>query len=304
MTDTTTIPIIINHSGVTIQDLSFVHDQGSVTGSWSPRPYPETILVDTVSNVQLTNLHFENPTFAIRAFQVSGNLKIGRISGQPLMTGIQIENCHGNVSVDGVEFSPQWNSSSIVLNYQTSNNGLVAIKSVGNTVNDTRNVVFSHILATYCRVGFLFTGAGLPLGNNTNQRVEASGNAASVTGIRIEGPTKRIIVTGYAFVGIEVSTLVGTQGSASECAIHASDDFGYLNVVNMTSIGSHENAILLGRSSLALLSNLFLQDWAQSGKSIPAIESTGAWVEVYKPYTFSQKPGSTAPLIGGNVHLM
>jgi hypothetical protein len=203
------------------------------------------------------------------------------------------------VGVDGVETSPQWNSSSTVLNFQTSNNGPVAIKSLGNTINDTKNVVFSHILATYCRVGFFFGGAGVPLAN-----IEASGNAASVTGIHIEGPTKRIGITGYGFVGIPVSALAGPRGPASECAIYAPDDFGYLNATNITSIGSHENAILRGRTSLALLGNLFIQDWAQSGRTVPAIESTGAWVEVYKPYTFNQKPGSTAPLVGGNVHLM
>ncbi|KAB8069147.1 hypothetical protein BDV29DRAFT_161727 [Aspergillus leporis] len=119
ITDPNKIPITISDSNVTIQDLSFVHDQGDVSGSWKPVPYTEAILVVgvRVRNIQLTRLHFENPTFGIKVLQVGGPVKIESISGQPLQAGIQIEDARGKVHVDKAEFIPRWNSTSTVLNY-------------------------------------------------------------------------------------------------------------------------------------------------------------------------------------------
>jgi hypothetical protein len=307
ITDPNKIPITISDSNVTIQDLSFVHDQGDVSGSWKPVPYTETILVVGVRarNIQLRGLHFENPTFGIKVLQVGGPVKIESISGQPLKKGIQIEDVRGKVHVDKVEFTPRWNSTSTVLNYQTGrlaveSHGLVAFKSVGNTVNMPSLVVFSNIMATQCRVGFLFEGEGIPVQNNTNQRIDTAKLYQSITGIQILGPTKRLDVGNYTFLGF---------GARSECAIHAYDDFGFLNGYFIKAYYCGTNAIRIDRSSsLAIFTNVHLEDWAQEGGADAAVESTsGTPVAVGRPHTFLQSAISTAPptapQIAGNVHL-
>jgi hypothetical protein len=306
ITDPNNIPITISASNVTIQDLNFVHDQGDVSASWKPVPYTETILVVgvRVRNIQLTRLHFENPTFGIKILQVGGPIKIESISGQPLQTGIQIEDVRGKVEVDKVEFTPRWNSTSTVLNYQTgrlavASHGLVAFKSVGNTVNMPSLVVFSNILATQCRVGFLFEGEGIPMQNHTNQRIDTAKLYQSITGIQILGPKKRLEVGNYTFLGL---------GAISECAIHAYDDFGFLNAHMMKAYYCGTNAIRIDRSSEAIIGDIHLEDWAQNGTAYAAIESTsGTYVGVNRPHTFLQSVISTAPpnapQIAGNVLL-
>ncbi|KAJ5471265.1 pectate lyase superfamily protein domain-containing protein [Penicillium desertorum] len=285
VTNWTSIPFPIDKPDTTIRDLSIVHDRDNVSEPFTPTEYPETIKVvgSRAKNVLLTNLHLECPTIGIRALEVGDSLTISRITGQPLKTGIEIEKARGNVNVNGVAFGPLWNNTTPVLNFQYD--GLVAVKSIGNTAQSP--IQFSNIVATHCKAGFLFTGKGDPNQIDPKLKVNAASNTSCVTGIVIEGSPKALDVKNYMFYGLE--------GASSECAIHAYDDFGFLKVGQMTSLRSGANAIRIDRSHHdVLLDGLWLQNWDQSGKRFPAIESTsGTKVKVSKP-NFYHTPGSTA----------
>ncbi|CEJ61084.1 hypothetical protein PMG11_09627 [Penicillium brasilianum] len=285
VTDWTSIPFPVDSPNITIRELSIVHDRDEVSAPFNPRNYPDTIRIvgPRASNVLLKNLHLECPTVGIRALEVGDSLTISQISGQQLKTGIEIEKARGNVNVNGVAFAPLWNNTAPVTKFQ--HDSLVAIKSIGNIAQSP--IQFSNIVATHCKAGFLFTGEGDPDQIDPNLKINAASNTSCVTGIVIEGSPKALDVKNYVFYGLE--------GALSECAIHAYDDFGFLKVGQMTSLRCGANAIRIDRSHHdVLLDGLWLQNWDQSGRRFPAIESTsGTKVKVSKPH-FYHTPDSTA----------
>lgn len=143
------VPIVITGWGTVIRDIAIYHQQPEpVIGQpWKPDPYPAAILV-AAHDVRLENLYLRNPTVGIVS-ENAGRLSISRLFGQPLQTGISIDNARDTMRIDNVHFWRFWSDADPVAKYTFEN--ALAIESYRND-----NPHFSNIFAIGYRAGFLF----------------------------------------------------------------------------------------------------------------------------------------------------
>lgn len=106
-------------TGVEISHLGIYHKQPALGAGWAPAAYPPAIDIPAGSDINLHDLCLLNPTVAIRANgQSAGRLIIERVCGQPLTTGIYLDNQTDTVVVRDVHFWVYWTVDANVLAWQ------------------------------------------------------------------------------------------------------------------------------------------------------------------------------------------
>ena len=276
VTRTDFVPVTIKGRGTTVRDLAVYHEQPPPAAGWTPRPYPAAIQI-FADDVRLENIFLQNPTAGVTMLN-AGRVTISRLWGQPLQTGISMDNAQDVVKIDNVHFWPFWHSDASVMSYlkQTA----VAIVSYRND-----NPHFSNIFA---------------LGYNALFRFDASTHGHT-SKFRIVNADADICNSGILIPAAETTgqiTNFTCQGSGAQ-GIFASGDRVTLQGSNIRVTGYDNNGVRAqGDGTTFSLENVWIENWDQSGKGFPAIEaaSVGATILVGFGRIFT---GSQSPQTGG-----
>jgi RNA recognition motif-containing protein len=255
------IPIVITGWGTVIRDMAIYHQQPEpVVGQpWTPDLYPEAILI-AAHDVRLENLYLRNPTVGIVS-KNAGRLSISRLFGQPLQTGISIDNARDTVKIDNIHFWPFWTESEAVRAYTFEN--ACAIESYRND-----NPLFSNIFTIGYNTGFLFSKReNEPEGQITSKfQIVNADNDGGHKGIKVDGPLTTGHIVNYNF-----------QGHAkSETGIHIQAPGAIVQATNVRIKLTGANSIRVSGAGARLnLENIWIQSWNQSGIGFPGIEAAG-----------------------------
>ncbi|WP_019652270.1 glycosyl hydrolase family 28-related protein [Variovorax atrisoli] len=108
-------------SGVRFDNFGTRRTQPAPAPGWTPTAYDYDIVVDN-SDVDISDFVLLNPAKGIKLINGNaGRLMINRLRGQPLMTGIRIEECFDVVHFNQIHFWPFWQIDSRVTDYTLIN---------------------------------------------------------------------------------------------------------------------------------------------------------------------------------------
>ncbi|MBJ8205473.1 hypothetical protein JDS91_30045 [Bacillus cereus] len=117
--NTQIIPFSIKASGVVIRDIGIFHEQPVPKPEWRPDDYKFAISIEA-DDVKIQNICLLNPTHGILLHRedpsegkesTTGRITLDGIWGQPLATGIQIDNAWDVIRINNVHFWPFWSGA-------------------------------------------------------------------------------------------------------------------------------------------------------------------------------------------------
>jgi len=276
VTHTDFVPLTLQGRGATVRDLAVYHEQPPPAAGWKPRPYPAAIHIGA-DDVRLENLFLQNPTVGITMLN-AGRVTLNRVWGQPLQTGISVDNAQDVIKIDNIHFWPFWHSDSPVMDYLKQN--AVAIVSYRSD-----NPHFSNIFALGYNALFLFDASSH--GSTSKFRIVNADADICHSGILIPASGTTGQITNFTCQG------PGAQG------LFASGDHVTLQASNIRVTGYDNNGIRAqGDGTVLSLENVWIENWDQSNKGFPAIEAASPGTTVYVGFgrIFT---GSKSPQIGG-----
>ncbi|KAJ5673913.1 pectate lyase superfamily protein domain-containing protein [Penicillium macrosclerotiorum] len=278
-------PIFVTGWGTIIRDMAIYHEQPEPVDDqpWKPDPYPATILV-AAHDVCLENLFLRNPTVGIVS-ENAGRLSISRLFGQPLQTGISIDNARDRVKIDKVHFWPFWNGATPVKKYIFDN--AHAIESYRND-----NPVFSNIFTLGYSTGFLFSKRdNTPQGDITSKfQITNADNDYGYQGIKIDGPLTTGHIVNYNFQG----------DKGSETGINIQAPGVIVQATNVRIKITETNSIRASGAGARLnLDNVWIQSWNKSGIGFPGIEAVDSDTVISVGFNLHFTEGE-GRLTGGN----
>jgi hypothetical protein len=227
--------------GIEIGYLGIYHAQPSPGAGWAPAAYPPAINIPAGSDVNLHDICLFNPTAGIRAVgQSAGRLTIERITGQPLIAGIVLDNQTDTVVVRDVHFWVNWSLDSNVLSWMKANTVALQLGRIDNPVIDNLVCLWMHI-----GVGITATANGsASVVRLTNCDFDecanpfiisdsVGGHTVFATGCLFGGDTSNVTATsGVTIMG----SGTGSQVYLSACSVQS---FGQHCVYNVASGGSN-----------------------------------------------------------------
>lgn len=271
VTNTDIIPIWITGQGTVVRDLAIYHQQDDPQPGkkWKPLPYPQAIYAYG-ADIRLENIFLRNPTTGI-ACTNTGRLSVNRLFGQPLETGIRLDNLQDTTRIDNVHFWRYWSSDPAVSEYMFEQ--AVGIKSYRND-----NPMFSNIFTIGYNIGFLFSKGDNPLAGDSLQitskfKILNADNDGGYIGIKVDGPNTTGHIVNYSFQGYK----------ESETGIHIQAPGSVIQATNVRITLTGANAVRVsGQLAHLLIDNIWVEAWDQSGKGFPGIEAVddGAVVSV------------------------
>ncbi|KAJ5891751.1 pectate lyase superfamily protein domain-containing protein [Penicillium subrubescens] len=281
------IPIFVTGLGSVIRDLAIYHQHDDLsTVPWLPKTFKEAIHVFG-HDVLLKNIYLRNPYVGVVSEGV-GRLSIDRLFGQPLYTGIDIDNATDTVRISNVHFWRFWSAAESVAKYTFDNANAIISRR-----ND--NPHFSNIFAIGYRTGFVFRKSDY--GITSKFRINNADIDNCKYGIIIESDAQRTTgqVVNYTFQG--------TNESESGIRIEAPDvtvQCGNIRIQNVRTNG----ILVLGPASFLAIDNAWVESWDKSGQHFPAIEAAAKGAIVSVGFNFLARNGGDIQVkgnFGGNV---
>ncbi len=276
VTDTSFVPLTLKGRGATMRDMAMYHEQPPPAPGWAPRPYPPAIQI-SADDVRLENVFLQNPTVGVSMLG-AGRVTISRLWGQPLQTGITIDNAQDVIKIDNIHFWPFWDSDPPVMGYLKQN--AVAIASYRND-----NPHFSNIFALGYNAAFLFGASSH--GITSKFRIVNADADICHAGILVPGSGTTGQIANFTCQG------PGTQG------IFASGDHVTLQGFNLRVTDFDNNGIRAqGDGTMLALDNVWVENWDQSGKGFPGLEAASPTATIMVGFTRLFR-GSSSPQTGG-----
>jgi hypothetical protein len=278
-------------SGTVVRGLAFRFDQPAAVLNWSPVNYDFAITIDAgatpyggahISDVVIEDIHMLNPTRAIRVYSSAGlavgRIHLNRISGEPLLTGIEIDNAMDICKVSNIHFWPYWSlqfqstvvplSATFIGAYKLNNaNAFVSYRND----NPRYMAVFAY---GYARGIYFRAGT---LGITRRFRVSDSDFDYTGVGIDIDGFDPNL--PNIEGINGMLSNVVMQGPDGSPCAIRGSVASRgiQLQISNMRVDRYGGNGIRIeGPGCLVTLDNTWIEIWNQTGLGFPAIEMSHA----------------------------
>ena len=269
-TATTTYAISIlsdGGRGATIRDVAFVHQQPTnITAGLTPVAFPHTIFV-SADDVLLENIFLRNATKGIlisRPGSGIGRITLNRIWGQPLTTGIEIDNVLDVVKVNNVHFWTFWSSDSNATSYTRHN-----LKAIYSKRDD--NPHFSNIFCSDAYTLFEFGASTITVGGSTSKfRISNADCDGCSFGVKVTGDSTTGMISNF--------TTQGNSGATS--GIEVSTTNVALQIENYRANEFNNSGIYVGGSgSYVQIHNAWIQKWDEALFGYPGIEAdTGATV--------------------------
>lgn len=292
---TTFTPILITGPGVQFKNIAFIHQQAtSISTGWTPVNYPHTIEVNW-ADTTLENIFLRNASrgILIRGSQTQPGNAAGRITlkhiwGQPIISGIEVDNVLDVIKIDDVHFWTFWSYCPIVSAYQRSGpNNAFSFKRCDNPH-------LSNIFSLGYNIGFYFgSSPQSTIGGITSRFLMSNcGIDQSSRGIYIDGAGTSGSVSNFYFVGANAYSAV--EVNASNVILQCS---------SIRSSMTQNNAFRIsGPGSIVSAENVFVEAWNQSGIGFPAFEvAAGATLFLGRSRAFLTNSG---PQTGGAGNLV
>lgn len=285
-------PLLVRGSGVVIRDIAFIHQQAtSIASGWAPVNYPYAIEING-PDALLENIFLRNATRGIiirgpleRPGVAIGRVVLKHIWGQPIISGVHIDNVLDVVKIEDVHFWPFWSYCTIVSDYQRYG------ANFAFTVKRCDNPHFTNIFVLGYRRGFYFTGGPQAVIEGITSRflMTNCGTDFTVEGIYIDGPGTSGAISNYYSLG-------GTNGQAG---INVDASGVLLQCSNIRITAVNNNAIRVsGAGTVVTIENIIVENWNQGGYGFPAIEcNSSATTYVGFNRVFLTSSG---PLTGGS----
>jgi hypothetical protein len=276
VTRTEFVPLTLHGRGATVRDLAIFHAQPPPAPGWRPNSYPAAIHIDA-DDVRLENIYLQNPTVGVTMLN-AGRVTISRLWGQPLQTGISIDNAQDVIKIDNVHFWPFWHSDPPVMDYLKQN--ATAIASYRND-----NPHFSNIFALGYSALFLFGSS--QHGNTSKFRIVNADADICRAGIVLSGDGTTGQVTNFTCQGPGAS---GILASGNHVTLQSSN----VRVTNYANSGIRAG----GDGTVFSLENVWIENWDQSRQGVPAIEAASPTATILVGFgrIFT---GSKSPETGG-----
>jgi hypothetical protein len=266
-------PLSFTAQGAGMQDMGVRHVQPASNGqTFSPTSYPFAIDV-TANDVFLNNVMLLNPTNGINAHGAGsgtvGRLDLRRLFGQPLTTGIQIDNMLDVMKCDDVHFWPFWSGESAVKTY-TAQNG-TGIYSLRND-----NADFSNIFMFGYSYGIHLSKSG----GSSPSPSQGSGHRLHFNNCDFDGCNYGMNVDaadsgGTTAVVTNFTMAGGASPQGSFGLIVNAPAPTTIQVTNVHISQVDANAIRCDGGSRVYVNNVWVEDWNRSNSGWQGIEMVG-----------------------------
>lgn len=271
-------------TSATIKNIAFVHKQPTdVTGAWVPMNYPFAIEING-RDVLVENVFLRNATRGIAikgqtSANTTGRIHLKNISGQPLITGISVDNAWDAVKIDDVHFWNYWSYYQSVIDYTRYGNCNAFLFAKADIP------YLSNIFVINYRRGFYFTSSGGTAGGITSaflmNNCAADGCAS---GIEVDGAGTTGSITGFYALG-GTNAVCGIATGANNVVLQCSNI--RLRIYNTSCF------YIGGVGTVVTIENVWCDSWNQANLGFPAIAAIdGASVIVGRSRIFT---GSTGP---------
>ena len=258
-------PLTITGRGTVVRNLALFHNQPAEGngGSWpGPSAFPAAINITAGGDdVRLENLLLVNPTIGISCQDV-GRVTMSRIFGQPMKTGIYVDNAEDVVKIDNVHFWPFWHSEPSVVGYTLAN---------GTAIESRRsdNPHFSNIFCLGYQTGLHFGSSSH--GITSKFRLSNVDCDLCYQGIFIDGSGTTGQISNFTSQGPSSPFPAANNGlfiQAENVTVQAT---------NVRVTDTNNNGIRVeGSGNFLFLENVWVESWNQSKGGFPGIEVYGA----------------------------
>jgi hypothetical protein len=287
--DTSVLPIRVIGNGVRITDLAFDHPQPNPAPGWQPIQYNWCIDVSG-ANCFIERVHLYRPARGIRVG--TGQQFYREITGQPLVSGIQIDVAEDVIHIDDVHFWPFWyvqstpeapdyvadwtrNNADAILSFRNDNPQFGRLFMLNyrygmflgqNNYGATSKFSVGRLDADYCRKGlYIDKNSNSVTGDVSVLTTQADGTFLGGVGLHLEGNGARI----------RVSQLRATNHWANGARVD-------------------------GNGNKLAITHAWIEGWNQSGQGFPGIEAAaGNEITVGKSSWYDN--GNGAPSHNNNV---
>lgn len=236
--------------------------------AWVPTDHDFDIVFNDTDLV-IGDLMLYNPTKGIKGTNGNaGRLTIGRLRGQPLNKGIDLDQQFDAPNIGQIHFWPFWQDNSNVHDYTLLNLDALFFKRVDNP--------FIRSIFT------IFARAGLRISEAAN----GTTNKFRIDNADFDG--------GNFGIWIDSTSISGTRGQIGNLSIQGKTDFvgskgvffegtnAQVDISNLDIRFSDQNGIRInGTTNLLRISQLVNENFNRSGSSFPAVEvSAGSTVRI------------------------
>jgi hypothetical protein len=267
----------IRAEGTRVEALGFFQDQPSRdTVSWQPANH-EFAIHAGADDIFLKQINLFNCTHGIRVRHHAGGT-IGRVTldhiwGQPLRTGIEIDNAWDVVKVNNVHFWPFWDGNPDVRDWMMQN-------GTGISVFRADNPQFSNIFVLGYNRGIAFGESGSGIASKF-AIVNADCDYCE-TGIQVGGTNATGMITNYS-----------SQGAPGNVGLAIVSDGIKLLATNLRITMYRGNAVrAAGGNTRVFLHNLWAESWNRANSAFPGVEATdGAVIYLGRPLFFDRGNG-------------
>ena len=230
---------------------------------WVPGDFDFDISCDNVDLV-IGDLMLLNPTRGLRMLNGSyGRLSIRRLRGQPLLTGIDLDDQFDSPRIGEIHFWPFWRDQQDVHNYTLQNLDCLVFGRVDNPSIESFFSIFSrsglYLVESVNGVTNKFKLGNFEVDRSKNGIIIGAGVTTAITGL----------VSNFVFQG---------EASASDTTgIIILGDNPNISFGNVQIFNTEGNAIrsVDGTGAILKISNLSIRNYDNSGLGFPAVEIAG-----------------------------
>lgn len=246
-------------SGVRLDNFGTRRTQPAPAPGWTPTVYDYDIIVDN-SDVDISDFVLLNPARGIRLINGNaGRLMINRLRGQPLMTGIRIEECFDVVHFNQIHFWPFWQIDSRVTDYTLVNSNAFEFFRCDNPL-------LSNIFTILYKAG-IYIGQGTT-GTVSKMHLVNGDFDAGIYGIHLAAGTNGVTGQFSNITSEPKPGIANTYGIFIE-GTNALLDFGSVGLNN-----TRNNAIRVnGTNNELRFSSLTVKGYDLGVQNFPAVEA-------------------------------
>jgi hypothetical protein len=257
---TTAAPFITLQGPNSVLDGVTVYYPNQVANN-PPTPYPWCIQAGGGDNVTIQNVLLVNPYMGIDlATHTSGRHMVRYVYGQPLLTGIQVDQCYDIGRIMDIHFWPFWNESSSIQAFQSAN-----------------AVSFDFLRADWEVVQDIFS-----YGYGIGARFRASSNGAmsgQMSNVNFDNVDIGLQFSATASDGMNVQianlNIANDGGGTNHIGIQGTPGVAELNIDGACFGGQLYQPISWNNSGLLTLSGARFLNWQPSLQAINIISGQG-----------------------------
>lgn len=266
-----------------IRDLAIRYDQPAPGPGWRPLDAPFAIDIDRVDDVLIHNVLLYNATRGIRGHH-AGRLHLDRVSGQPLLVGLDLDRIFDVPRITNIHFWQFWTQDPIV-------DAFTKREATGIVAARCDNPHFANVFCLGYFRGMHFRASDQ--GWTAKFRISQIDCDFCRDGVFVDGPNTTGQITNLTTQGTNLAGSTGLFVQAPGAKVQ---------IANMRVSDAQNNAIRVegDAETLVAVANLWVDGWDQSRLGFPAVEAVPE-TQVFLSGARWFFRGGVGPETGGNV---